>query len=211
MSAHLRHAGAAPEAQTHALEEITHASPRLMQVLRAVRDLDLPDWWIVSGAIYNTAWNQLTGRPDMYGVKDIDLFYFDPDTSYEAEDRVIHRVAQAVPGDPPVETRNQARVHLWYERHFGHAYPALGNSAEGIDRFACKTHAVGLRLEADDRLTLYAPYGLDDIFAFRLVPNLALPNRKTHEAKAARQRALWPELDFVRWPEETAFQQESIS
>lgn len=60
-----------------------------MRVFECGRAMALPDWWIVSGAIYNQVWNHLTGRPDMTGVKDIDLFYFDPDTSYEAEDTVI--------------------------------------------------------------------------------------------------------------------------
>ena len=209
MSAHLRFMGAPDELQRRELEKAVRGSPRLMGVLRAVRDLDLPEWWIVSGALYNTVWNTLTGRPDMYGVKDIDLFYYNPDTSYDAEDRVIRKVADATRGEPPVETRNQARVHLWYERHFGHAYPPLTSAAEGIDRFASRTHAVGLRLERDDRMRLYAPYGLDDIFAFRLTPNTILPNRRTHEAKATRQMALWPELEHVPWPETFPAQEEA--
>ncbi|PRY26197.1 hypothetical protein CLV78_101292 [Aliiruegeria haliotis] len=199
---HLRLKGASPEAQRQALETAVCASPRMAGVLAKARALDLPDWWIVSGAIYNTVWNWLTDRPDMHGVKDIDLFYFDPDTSYDAEDGIIREVAAAIPGAPPVEVRNQARVHLWYERHFGHPYPALQSAAEGIDRFASRTHAIGLRLESDDSLTLYAPYGLQDVFAFRLTPNTLLPNRATHEAKAARQLAHWPELEFVPWPAE---------
>lgn len=201
MSAHLRLKGAAPTAQHAELERIIRASPRLTQVLRAARALDLGDWMVVSGAIYNTVWNALTGRPDMYGVKDVDLFYFDPDPGYAAEDAVIRRVAAAIPGEPPVETRNQARVHLWYARHFGQPYAPLRSTAEALERFACTTHAVGVRLERDDALTLCAPYGLDDIFGFRLVPNLACANRETHEAKAARQMALWPELDCIPWPD----------
>ena len=58
-------------------------------------------------------------------------------------------------------------------------------------------------------MRLYAPYGLDDIFAFRLTPNTILPNRRTHEAKAARQMALWPELEHVPWPETSPAQEEA--
>jgi len=115
---HLRFASAAFPAQRDALFEIVHASPVLMQVFERARELDLPDWWVVSGAIYNQVWNHLSGRADMYGVNDVDLFYFDPDTSYEAEDQVI-REAFGFPDKPPIEIRNQARVHLWYEQHFG--------------------------------------------------------------------------------------------
>jgi hypothetical protein len=201
MSQHLRLAGQPAEAQRAALEHIVRDSGVLMRTLRLARELDLPDWWIVSGAIYNQVWNALTGRPEMYGVKDVDLFYFDPDTSYAAEDREIGRAGALFPPQPPVELRNQARVHLWYPGHFGTPYPPLGSACEGIDRFACRTHCVGVRLEANEQLSVYAPHGLDAIFGFRLEPNPILDNRATHEAKAARQVALWPELRVIPWPE----------
>lgn len=199
---HLRFAGLDDATQRHALERIIREAPHLMQVLQIARDMDLPDWWLVSGAIYNTVWNSLTGRDLRHGIKDADLFYFDPDTSYEAEDRVIKRGDQLFPKDPPVEIRNQARVHLWYENHFGQTYAPLRNAREGIDRFACRTHCIGVRLEPDDSLTIYAPYGLDDVFSFRVTPNPILNNRATHEAKAARQVAQWPELTVLPWPDD---------
>lgn len=197
---HLRLSGAGAEAQRAALLEIVQDSPVLMRTLHLARDMALPDWWLVSGAIYGQVWNALTGRAEMQGVKDIDLFYFDPDTSYAAEDRQIRRAAALFPPDPPVELRNQARVPLWYPAHFGRPYPAIRTSAEAIDHFACTTHCVGLRLEGDDSLTLYAPFGLNPIFAFRLEPNLRLDNRATHEAKAQRQQRHWPELTVIPWP-----------
>lgn len=195
-----RLAGQPDGIQRAALLDIVRASPVLMRALHLARDLALPDWWLVSGAIYGQVWNHMTNRPEMHGVKDIDLFYYDPDTSFEAEDRVIRRAAAVFAPAPPVEVRNQARVPLWYPAHFGRPYPPLFTSAQAIERFACKTHCVGLRLEADDGLTLYAPYGLDAIFALRLVPNPVLDNRATHEAKAARQMSCWPELVVEPWP-----------
>lgn len=196
---HLDYADAPTEVQLGKLIEIVRASPTLMQVFERARDLNLPDWWVVSGAIYNQVWNALTGRPDMYGVNDIDLFYYDTDVSYEAEDKVI-RSATGFPSAPSVELRNQARVHLWYENHFGVPYAPLKNSREAIDRFACKTHCIGLRLRDDDTFDHYAPFGLNDIFSFRLTPHTARDNKETHERKARRQMACWPELTFVPWP-----------
>lgn len=196
MSAHLRYAGLRPAEQDRALREIISGSALLQSALAQAAALNLPDWWIVSGAIYQTVWNTLTGRPDAHGLKDIDLFYFDPDTSYEAEDRVIK--AARFDLEVPVEIRNQARVHLWYPQHFGQPFSPLADSRQAIDLFACRTHCVGARLGKG--LELHTPYGLDDIFAFRLTPNPVLDNRATHEAKAARQTALWPELTVEPWP-----------
>jgi len=201
MSDHLRYAGRPEAEQVEVLLAIVRGSPLLMASLEGARGMALPDWRIVSGAIYNTVWNVLTDRPLDTGIKDVDLFYWDDsDLSYEAEDVVIRRGAEVFAGLPvPVEIRNQARVHLWFEQHFGTPFAPLRSSAEGVDRFASKPHAVAIRLEPDDTLSLYAPYGLDDLFAFRITPNRVLDNRVTHEAKAARAKAVWPEITIIPW------------
>lgn len=96
------------------LIDIVRANVDLMHVLRVMRDLDLPDWRLFSGAVYQSVWNERTGRAPGYGVKDYDIGYFDPDTSWDAEDEVIKRVAAAFTPElrDIVEVRNQARVRL---------------------------------------------------------------------------------------------------
>lgn len=203
---HLRFADLPFDEQSCALKEIIRSYPLMMDVLKRARDMELPDHWIVSGAIYNNIWNYLTDRPFMQGVKDIDLFYFDrSDLSYEAEDLVIKRAEQVFAGiNPPVEVRNQARVHIWYKDHFGQDYAPLTSAEEGIDRFASITHAVGVRMRQNDQLELYAPYGLNEIFSFRVTPNYVLANEKTHITKGVRALQHWPELTIVPWDEEAS-------
>ncbi|HEX3887302.1 MAG TPA: nucleotidyltransferase family protein [Phenylobacterium sp.] len=181
------------------LEEIVRSGPTLMAVLTTARELDLPDWLIFSGAVYQRVLNHLTGRDLDYGIKDYDLGYHDPsDISYEAEDVVVRRVAAAYP--PPlrdlVEVRNQARVHLWFEGKFGEPYAPLSCTADALARFTSATFSVGVRLEPDDRLTVMAPFGLEDLFALRLRPN---PTRQTHgfARTAAAAVARWPELTVI--------------
>lgn len=203
MSDHLRYAGAGPEIQERVLEEIVRSRPVLMQVLEGLSDMALPDPLVASGGIYNEVWNELTGRAPLTGVKDIDVLYFDgADLSYEAEDRVIQTAAKRFGDLPvPVELRNQARVHLWFESKFGQPFPPLTHTAEALLRYASKTHSVGVRLEGDGRMRIEAPFGLDDLFSFRMVPNPVLDNRKTHETKGARAKAIWPELIVMPWPD----------
>src|SRR3984957_1265570 len=108
--------------------------------------LALPDAWIVSGCLVQTAWNVRTGRAVDYGIADYDVFYFDPDTSWQAEDAVIRRVQDRLTKlGVRVEARNQARVHLWYPEKHGLPYPALQSSTQGIDRFLTKNTQVGIR------------------------------------------------------------------
>lgn len=195
---HLRHAHLPEPKLREVFLDIIHEAAFLRQAFERAQELDLPKWRIVSGALYNTVWNHLTGRPEGYGIKDIDLLYFDEDTSWEAEDAVI-KAATGFPATPPIEVRNQARVHLWYAEHFGREIPPITSVEDAIDRFASKTHCVGLRFESG-RFDLYAPYGLKDIFAMRVLPNPIQDNRATHEAKAARQLRHWPELEIIPWP-----------
>lgn len=179
---------------------ILRAEPGLMHVLRTVRDLDLPDWRVVSGAVYQAVWNAITGRPAGYGIKDYDLAYFDgSDTSYDAEDVVIRRVADAFeePFRSQVEVRNQARVHLWFENRFGEAYTPLGSTDEALSRFVAPTFAVGVRLEPDDRISVAAPFGLEDVFAMTIRPNPNRPLAKGWARTIENARGRWPELTVI--------------
>ncbi len=183
-------------AQTERLTSILRATPSLMRVLDTTRTLELSDWLVFSGAIYQPVLNHLTGRAPDYGIKDYDLAYFDgADLSSEAEDVVIHRVRAAF--DEPlrcmIQVRNQARVHLWFEGKFGEPYTPLSSTAQALERFASPLFAVGVRLESDGRLHLEAPFGLADLFALHLRPN---PQRRiTGFARiAAGVTQRWPEL-----------------
>jgi hypothetical protein len=182
------------------LVEIIRGVPTTMQVLRTIRDLDLPDPMVFSGAVYQPVWNHLTGRAPDYGIKDYDVAYHDDsDTSYEAEDVVIQRVAATF--DEPlkslVEVRNQARVHLWFEKKFGadEPYPPLLTSADALKRFVATAFCVGVRMEADDSLSVFAPFGLEDLFALRLRPNpLRVKGAGGWARTTGSAQARWPEI-----------------
>lgn len=187
--------------QVGALRAIVRGDPDLSALLALIRGEGLPDAWLVSGAIYQTVWNLLTGGPRRTGIRDYDVIYFDgADLGFEAEDATIRRVSSAAaPLGLPLEIRNQARVHLWFRSRFGFAAPPLVNSAESLTRYASTTHAVACRLSAEGDVEILAPYGLRDIFAMHVRANRLLPNQRTHDEKAERCRAVWPELTIERW------------
>ncbi|MGB5950045.1 MAG: nucleotidyltransferase family protein [Parvibaculum sp.] len=160
--------------------------------------LDLPDAWLVSGSLFQSVWNGLTGRDVLHGIKDYDVFYFDPDTSWEAEDKIIRQCAALLADlGAPVEVRNQARVHLWYPQKFGSAYPPLSSATEGIDRFLAPASMVGLSLSGAAR-RVYAPHGLADVGAMIVRPS-GVPNfsAERYAEKAARWKASWPEVTVI--------------
>jgi uncharacterized protein len=167
-------------------------------IARGVHALALPDAWIVSGCLVQSVWNALTDRPVDYGIIDYDVFYFDPDTSWEAEDTVIRKVRGQLAGcAAAIEVRNQARVHLWYPEKHGRPYPPLSCSTDGIDRFLTQNTQVGIR-RASDGYDVYAPRGFDDIARLIVRPNPG-PNfsAANYAAKAVRWKSLWPELTVL--------------
>lgn len=182
------------------LEEIVRATPSLMQALVLARSFGLPDWLYVSGAVYQRVWNHRTGRDPDYGIKDYDLAYFDAsDLSYEAEDVHIQRALGHFPPplDAQVEVRNQARVHLWFEDHFGEPYAPLSSSAEALERFVAPCFSVGVRLEPDDSLTIAAPFGLADVFDMVIRPNPKRPLARGWDRVVERARERWPEVTVL--------------
>ena len=181
--------------------------------------LGLPDAWIVAGCLVQTVWNALTNREIDYGIADYDVFYFDPDISWAAEDAVIRQLQDAFARlGVTVETRNQARVHLWYPEKHGLPYPALRSSTEGIDRFLTKNTRVGIRRMQRGH-DVYAPDGFDDIAGMIVRPNPG-PNfsAANYEAKAARWKQLWPEItvlpakaDSTRRPDDRRDDEDRVS
>ena len=184
--------------QEEQLVQILRASPRVMQVLRLLRDADLPDCRLVAGSIYGTLWNAQMDRPADHGIKDYDICYFDPDTSWEAEDAVIKAVAAITPPDllPLIEVRNQARVHLWFSAKFGGDYPPLRNTDEALTRYLCYSDAVAARLESDDSISIAAPFGLDDIFKMVMRANPGRGTTENRAAKVASVQARWPQVRY---------------
>jgi uncharacterized protein len=174
----------------------------LMQVLGRAAGLGLPGWYLLAGCLYQTVWNVVTGQPPEAGILDYDLGYFDAsDPSWEAEDVVIQAGRKAF-GDiaTPVQIRNQARVHLWYEQKFGVPCPPHESSEAAIDTFEATCACLGVRLEPGGRWRIYAPHGLSDVFNLVVRPNPVLAPRHVYQAKVTRWQRQWPSLTVLPWP-----------
>ncbi|MCE9523971.1 MAG: nucleotidyltransferase family protein [Alphaproteobacteria bacterium] len=179
---------------------IVTSDPDIAAMLAAMRTFDAPDLWLVSGLLFQTVWNTLEGRPRGHGILDHDLFYFDPDTSEEAEDHWIKRAATHFAfARREVQLRNQARVHLWYPEKFGTPYPQLHSSCDGVRQFLMPACMVAVRPQSDGRLELFAPLGLDDVFDRLIRPNPLWqgPPRQRYLEKAARYMRDWPSVRFA--------------
>lgn len=168
-------------------------------ILDRASQLGFSDWWLTAGCIAQSIWNLASGRDVHAGIRDYDLFYYDPDTSWEAEDAVIAKT-RSLFADIPVEVqiRNQARVPVWYQNKFGIPFGAVSRASDGIDRFPCATVAVGIRRH-EEVYEIYSPFGLRNLFDGRLKPNRRLPIPDVYAEKTERWLREWPHLLRDSW------------
>jgi hypothetical protein len=66
-----------------------NANARLFELLP---NLALDQCHLTAGCLFQTVRNQRSGVAPWLGIRDCDVFYFDGDTSSEADDRVIRRL-----------------------------------------------------------------------------------------------------------------------
>lgn len=164
------------------------SNPNNSAILSRWSRLDLSDAWLAAGCLFQTVWNLRAGRIPESGIKDYDLFYFDPSDLSKDGEMNAQAHAESVLGDLGlnIEVANQARVHLWYPEHFGHNYPQLVSVEDGISRFLVLETCVGVRPKH-----CHSPFGLAGIYAGTLTPNPRAPYPELFARKVASYRDRW--------------------
>ncbi len=177
------------------LVALAMTNPINAELTSRLPSLGLAQCLLTAGCLFQAVWNHQAQRTAEWGVKDYDVFYFDPDLSWEAENEVI-LAAQALFHDlnVNVEIKNQARVHLWYSERFGRAYPQLQSARDGVDRYLIAGTCIGLDVQTRE---LYAPFGVTDVAqgVLRINPNNPQPD--LFEQKAKSYQARWPWLKIL--------------
>ena len=184
------------------LGQILKSNDLLQEILKRAGVLQMPNWYLAAGCISQTAWNAFHGFEATHAIKDYDLVYYDAtDTSYEAEDVFIRKGEKLFKDIPAlVEIRNQARVHLWHERRFGFPIKPYQSVEDGIKSWPTTATCTGIRYE-NQKLHVYAPYGLDDLLDMIVRPNKALVTKEMYQNKVEGWAKVWPKLKIIPWDE----------
>lgn len=97
-----------------------------------------------------------------------------------------------------LDVKNEARVHLWYEKVFRYPIEPYMSVASAIASFPTTATAIGVRRRACT-FECFAPFALDDLFGLVVKPNKVQITAPICEAKLARWQPLWPHLTFLPW------------
>lgn len=185
---------------TARLQEILRGNEVLYSVIRGVSELGIAHSYIGAGCICQTVWNAQSSYDPMYGISDIDLVYFDEtDISAQAEERVIRMIREEFPQlRVPIDVKNQARVHIWYQQRFGYEISAYRSCEESIATWPTTASAVGVRLNGSE-FFVCAPFGLKDLFDRRICPNKKQITEEIYLRKCEKWRMRWPDLEIIPW------------
>jgi hypothetical protein len=181
------------------LERILRSSPLIWGMLEKAPSFGLSSYYFGAGAISQTVWNSLYHCDPLHGIADVDFVYFDPDLSYEKEDHYIKLIQAAFKDSPlAIDVKNEARVHLWYAKHFGYSISPYHTLEEAVDSWPTTVTTIGVRLE-QNHLQIYARFGLEDLFKGVIRPNKVAVKKEVYLAKCAKWKSKWPELETLPW------------
>ena len=163
--------------------------------------LGLKDYYIGAGCLAQTIWNYLSGFPLNHGIQDVDFVYYNnKDMSFNEEDKVVNKVHKLYKNIPiKIDVKNQARVHLWYEKHFGYTIKPYPSLEAAINTWPTTPTALGARRDSNGKWIVYAPFGLNDLFGKIVRANKAQITKEIYEKKVIKWSAIWIDLKIIPW------------
>ncbi len=144
--------------------EIIRSDDDMMSYLRFARQLNLPDWGIGAGFVRNKVWDTISGKKRRTQFEDIDVIYFNPKNTDENVDREFEKILTAKCPAQKWSVKNQARM---WGKNGDKPYKSCEHA---IQHWPETVTALAITLGKRDGLKLIAPYGLRDLFLFKVRP-----------------------------------------
>lgn len=187
------------ETQKQTLFSILSENSVLFELIKGTQSIGLQNYYIGAGCICQTVWNFQNNSDLMYGISDVDFVYFDEDLSYEKEDLIIKQIEQRFSHLPiKIDIKNQARVHLWYKKHYEYELQPYTSLENAINTWPTTATSIGVRM-LDDKFIVYAPFGLNDMFGQIIRANKTQITKETYMQKCEKWYKKWNTLKIIEW------------
>ncbi len=136
----------------------------MMEILRTVRALSLPDWCICAGFVRSRVWDIQHGYKYQTPLPDVDVVYYNRAGKDEFADNQIEKRLDKICSAVPWSVKNQARMHT---RNCDSPYLS---TVDALAKFPETATAVGVCLDASDHIIVVAPYGIEDLIHLLVQP-----------------------------------------
>lgn len=185
--------------QMNLFKEIILKNNVLKTILERLEGYGLDNYYVAAGAINQTVFNYYHNNSMNYLIDDYDIVYYDEDLSYEKEDKIIKEINLLCKDlNVSLDIKNQARVHLWFKNKFGYSIEPNKSVEDAISKWGSTVTCIGVRLK-NNELTIFAPYGLNDLFSLIIRPNKENFIKKGYEEKTRKWKQNWPKLTIIPW------------
>ncbi|MFQ3545871.1 nucleotidyltransferase family protein [Halobacillus rhizosphaerae] len=144
--------------------QLVNIDEDMMHLLKTVKSLHLPDWWVCAGFVRSKIWDYQHGFKEKSKLPDVDVIYFHKSMDKESEDVRIEEHLKSLHPDVPWSVKNQARMHL------KNGFTPYQSSYDAISKFPETATSLGLSLDKKDNLVLAAPHGLEDAIHMEVRP-----------------------------------------
>ncbi len=153
---------------------ILEKNTNLMMVLDYITKLELPNFYIAAGSVFQTIWNYYDGKDLNFGIKDIDVIYYNNSDLGVEKDleyyNIINEYVKSKGLNYEIDVSNEARMHLWkMEHNQGESVEQYKNSEDAMSKWIATVHAIGIT-KVNGNIKIYAPYGLSDIYSRTIRP-----------------------------------------
>lgn len=146
--------------------------PWRMKILKTVKPLNLPDWWIGSGFVRNKVFDYLHKYTKNTPPGDIDVVYFDPKNIQEETEKEYEKILRSK--DPKINwsVKNLARMHIV------NGDPPYSSSIDAISHWPETVTAVAVTLDDNNNVIFEAPLGKEDLVTMNVHPSPTFASRK---------------------------------
>ena len=148
------------------LEKIIKKNSELMELLKIIYSFQLKDCWLCAGTIRNYIWDYLSERNISSDINfsDIDVIFFDKNISYEQTVSIENEIKKKYPRYN-WEIKNQ-----YYMNIHSPNTEKYTSSTDTVSKFPEKCTAIAARLDNNQELELFTPYGTEDLINFKVSP-----------------------------------------
>ena len=174
--------------------KLIRTDEKMMEVIKAARTLNLPDWWICAGFIRSKIWDTLHGFNDRTETPDVDVIYFDHTNIEERFEKELENKLISIMPSIPWSVKNEARMHVINN------LPPYTSSEDAISKFPETATALGVKLDKDDTLILTSPHGINDVINLEVKPTHHFTEIKElaaiYEERIAKKnwKAIWHKI-----------------
>lgn len=169
----------------------------MMDILKAAKSLDLPDWWVCAGFVRSKIWDVLHGFTVRTPLQDIDVVYFDNSNIDEIEEKKLEEKLRNIIPNLPWSVKNEARMHVVNE------IPPYSSAVDAISKFPETVTALGLKLDENNKVVLTAPCGIHDVINLQVKPTPSFcdskERAKVYEERIVKKnwKGIWTKINIV--------------